>query len=125
MNLLIKILYLFLIIVSGKTIIPLYIENTIYQNLTMILLLYLSNIFYRIGVNYYFNKTDTIYNITVEGVYRSVLVIVGIVMVNYFISNPEILNQYNIEVPSTNIYTSSAVSLIPFLMTKSLLSPDV
>ena len=125
MNLLIKILYLFLVIIAGKIMIPIYVEGTMNQNLTMIGLLYLSNIIYRLGVNYYFNKTDTIYNVAMEGIYRTVLVIVGIVLVNYLIFNPAVLESYGIEVPSTNIYTSTAISLVPFLMTKSLLSPDV
>ena len=125
MNLLIKLLYLFLVIIMGKTMIPEFVQGTTNQNLAMIALLYFSNIIYRISVNYYFDKTDTIYNVAMEGIYRSVLVIVGIVLVNYLISNPEVLEAYGIEVPKTDIYTSTAISLIPFLMTKSLLSPDI
>lgn len=125
MNLLIKMLYLFFVIVLGKISIPKYINGTMNQNLSMVALLYISNVIYRITINYYYNKTDTFYNVTMEGIYRTIMVIVGIVAVNYLISNPEILNNYGIEVPSTNIYTSTAISLIPFIVTKALLSPDI
>lgn len=125
MNLLIKIIYLFIIIIAGKLFIPKYIDGTMNQNILMVALLYLSNIIYRFYLNYYFKKKDTIYNIAKEGFYRTILIIVGIVVVNYLISNPKTLESLGFEVPSTNLYTSTAISLVPFLLTKALLSSDV
>lgn len=125
MNLLIKTLYLFLILLIGKVLIPQQVQGTMNQNLAFIALLYVSNVIYRISVNYYFGKKTSLYNVAMESTYRTLLVVVGIVGVNYLISNPNILKKYGIDVPSTNIYTSTAVSLVPFLLTKALLSPDI
>jgi hypothetical protein len=125
MNLLVKTIYLFLLLLAGKMYVPKYIEGTIPQNLAFIVILFLGNIIYRISVNYYFKKSGSIKDLMVEAFYRTILVIVGIVAVNYLISKPEILGKYGIEVPSTNLYTSTAVSLVPFVLSKALLSPDI
>ena len=125
MNLLIKILYLFCVIISSKIIIPKYINGNMNQQMAMLSILYLSNILYRLAVNYYYKKTTSIYNIAMEGIFRTIMIIVGIVLVNYLISNPQILNKYGIEIPDTNMYTSTAISLLPFLIMKSLFAPDI
>ena len=125
MNLLIKTIYLFLVLLAGKILVPKYIQGTMNQNGAFIVILYLANIIYRISVNYYFQKSGSIKDLALEAFYRTILVIVGIVLVNYLISNPEILGKYGIDVPSTNLYTSTAVSLVPFVLSKALLSPDI
>lgn len=125
MNLLIKTLYLFIILLAGKVLVPKYVKGTMEQNVAFLGLLYLANVVYRVSVNYYFSKKTSLSDVVMESTYRTILIVVGIVIVNYLISNPQILKNYGIDVPETNIYTSTAVSLVPFLLTKSLLSPDI
>lgn len=125
MNLLIKIIYLFVVIVASKNLIPRFVQGTFKQNATMVAILFLANFFYRVSVNFYFQKKDSITNIALEGFYRTLLVIVGIVIVNYLISNPQVLGKYGIDVPKTNVYSNTLFSLMPFLFTKALLAPDI
>lgn len=125
MNLFLKTIYLFFILLAGKIFVPKYIDGTINQNIAFVFILYFSNIIYRISVNYYFKKSGNLKDLAIEAFYRSVLVIVGIVSINYLISNPQILGKYGINIPDTNLYTSSAVSLIPFVLSKALFSPDI
>lgn len=125
MNLLIKMIYLFTVLMAGKIYIPIKVEGVMNQNLAMIALLYVSNVVYRIIVNRIFKKKFNIKNTAKEALNRTILIIVGIVAVNYLISNPEILGTYGIQIPYTDMKTSTALSLAPILLSNALLAHDI
>lgn len=125
MNLLVKLVYLFLVLTAGKIYVPKYFDTTITQNISMVGLLYLANLIYRYSVNYYYKKNNKIYNLALDSVYQTTLVILSIVVINYLLSNPTMLSNYGINLPKTDSYTNSALSLVPFFLIKSLLLPDV
>lgn len=125
MNLLVKLVYLFLVLTVGKIYVPKYFDTTITQNISMVGLLYLANVIYRYSVNYYYKKNTKIYNLALDSVYQTTLVILSIVVINYLLSNPTMLSKYGINLPKTDSYTNSALSLVPFFLIKSLLLPDV
>jgi len=125
MNLLIKIIYLFLVLLFGNMYIPKNFDGVAQQGMALSGLLYLAHVIYRVIVNRYFKVDESMYDIIIDGIYNTILVIVGIVVINYLITNPEILKQYGIDIPRTNRYATTFLSLMPFLATKALLSPDI
>lgn len=125
MNLLIKMIYLFAVLLAGKIYIPQKITGVMNQNIAMILLLYVSNIIYRIILNIIHKKKSTIKNLTKEALNKTILLIVGIVSINYLISNPEILGRYGIQIPYTDMKLATALSLTPIFLSNALLSKDI
>jgi hypothetical protein len=60
-----------------------------------------------------------------EALTRTLFVIVGMIITNYLMENPTILSNYGINLPPSNIYIDTALSLVPLLLGKALLSPDI
>jgi hypothetical protein len=125
MNLLIKLIYLFSIIIASRNIIPNYVLDENLQRITLVASIYISCIIYRIFINYYYKHSDSVKTIMTEALTRTLFVVVGMIVTNYLMENPTILSNYGINLPSSNIYTDTALSLLPLLLGKALLSPDI
>ena len=125
MNLFIKLIYLFSIIIVSRNIIPNYVLDENLQKIALVASIYISCIIYRIFINHYYKHSDSIKTIMTEALTRSLFVVVGMIVTNYLMENPTILSNYGINLPSSNIYTDTALSLVPLLLGKALLSPDI
>ena len=125
MNLLIKLIYLFSVIIASRNIIPNYVLDENLQRIALVASIYISCIIYRIFINHYYKHSDSVKTIMTEALTRTLFVIVGMIATNYLMENPTILSNYGINLPPSNIYTDTALSLVPLLLGKALLSPDI
>ena len=125
MNLLVKFIYMFLILVGIKMYLPSVVSDNTYQQIAMIAIILFANLIYRYFVNYYYQKKNNYSSMFKEGMSRTAMIVGGIYLINYLFANPETIQRYNINIPNKNIYSTSFLSLVPYALTKSLLSPDL
>lgn len=125
MNLLIKTIYLFIVIVLSKNILPNFVPNELERTGALCGIVFIANIIYRLFINHYYKRSDPLKTTVMEALTRTIFVIVGIVLTNYLVNNPEILEKYGIVIPEGDINVQTGITLLPFLVIKSLLSPDV
>lgn len=124
MNLLIKLIYFFIVITLSKKILPDYYPEKNKQNLAMIGVIIVSNIIYRIFVNKYYEKDIDIIKIIKDSFMKTSVIIIGILGLNYLINNNTIANQY-IDLPTFTSHTFTLYSLLPFIMYQAFLTPDI
>jgi riboflavin transporter FmnP len=121
MNLIINLIFLLIVLVYGKKFANSYSTNLIYNNLVLIAILILANSFYRIAVNLYLKKEHSVTNIITESLTRSLVIIGGIILLNYLFANPTLLNNFGITFDIKNIqgdFSIALVSLIPYFLYK-------
>jgi len=121
MNLIINIIFLLVVLIYGKKFARTFSDNVIYNNLILIGIISLANIAYRIIVNLYFKKPAIIIDIVTESMIRTLLILGGIITLNYLISNPSLLKRFNINIDFTPIsgdFPVALASLIPYFLVK-------
>lgn len=121
MNLIINIIYLLVVLIYGKKFARTYSDNLIYNNLILIGLLSVANIAYRVIVNLYFKKSTIILNVVTESMIRTLLVLSGIILLNYLVSNPQVLKNFGITFDFSTISGDLSIalaSLIPYFLVK-------
>lgn len=121
MNLIINIVYLVIFLVYAKKYSVNYSDSLIMNNLVLIGLILVANIIYRIIVNIYLKKSAVIKDVLIQSIKRTLIIIAGIILLNYTAINPQILAKYNIPININNIdnqYVIALLSLIPYFLYK-------
>jgi len=121
MNLIINIIFLLIVLIYGKKFARTFSDNIIYNNLILIGIISIANIAYRVIINLYFKKPAVIKDIITYSMIRSLLVLSGIIIFNYIVTNPNTLKKLGITFDFSTISGDlpvALVSLIPYFLVK-------
>ena len=121
MNLIINLIFLLVVLVYGKKYANSFSSNLIYNNLILIAIIIFGNALYRVSVNLYLKQEHSVTNILTESLTRSLVIIGGIILLNYLFANPTLLSSFGITFDINSIkgdFSIALVSLIPYFLYK-------
>lgn len=129
MNLIINLITLLAVLVYGKRFTDNFSDNKIISNLILVGIIIIANIVYRIITNLIHSKGLVVRDVINESLVRSIIVISGIIAVNFITSNPSLTSSLNFDITRFDTeYGRHILSLVPYLVLRLpmiLFAPDI